>query len=149
MAGSAELFRSATEGFLRRQRMSAGFEVAREVFWGTNGAVEAYVEALAELASGWLGPDAPLAAFLRDERDGFFSGKVVFLDEWVADARGRGQFLELLDAATERLLREGAFTEYGREWVGSVVAALRARIAHGGQAEPGAAADPGHGPRLL
>ena len=27
--------------------MSAGFKVAGEVFWGTNGAVEAYVETMA------------------------------------------------------------------------------------------------------
>ncbi len=78
-----------------------------------------------------LGPDAPLAVFFQDERDGFYGGKIVFLDEWLADAASRGCFLELLDAATEQLLREGAFTEYGREWVVSVVAALRARVAGG------------------
>ncbi len=116
--------------------MSAGFHVAEEVFWGTNGAVEAYVEALAALAAARLGPDAPLSAFFQEERDGFFGGKVVFLDEWMTEAAGRHRLLELLDAATEQLLREGAFTEYGRVWVGSVVTALRARIAALGSAEP-------------
>lgn len=124
--------------------MSAGFKVGDEVFWGTNGAVEAYAEALAAQAAARLGPEAPLSVFFREERDGFYGGKVLFLDEWLTGAAGRGVFLELLDAATGQLLREGAFTEYGREWVASVVSGLRARIA-GEQrpAEPGVAPDRG------
>ena len=55
--------------------------------------------------------------------------KYEFLDVMLAAPDGRRQFAELLDAATERLLREGAFTEYGQAWVSSVVAALRARVA--------------------
>jgi hypothetical protein len=109
--------------------MSAGFEVDDEVFWGTNGAIETYLEALAAQATARFGPDDPLATFFREERDDFFGGKVVFLDEWLGDTTGRGRFLEVLDAATERLLEDGAFTEYGREWVASVVGQLRARVA--------------------
>ena len=109
--------------------MSAGFEVADEVFWGTNGAVEAYAAALAAQARARLGPDNPLTIYLQDEWVGFFSGKILFLDEWLADAAGRDQFLELFDAATEQLLRDGTFTDYGREWVGSEMASLRTRIA--------------------
>jgi hypothetical protein len=80
-----------------------------------------------------------------EQRDSFSMGRVLNLDEWLADATSRGRFLGLLDAATEQLLREGAFTEYGREWVESVVASLRARVAAGGSpdAEPGAAPDRG------
>lgn len=114
--------------------MSAGFKVADEVFWGTNGAVEAYVEALAAQAAARFGPHDPLATFFRDERDGFSSGKIVFLDEWLKDAAARTRFLELLVTATEQLLREGAFTEYGREWVATVVAQLQARVAGDGPA---------------
>ena len=123
--------------------MSAGFSVGEEVFWGTNGAVEAYVEALAAQAAARLGPDAPLAVFFRGERDGFFMGKVVFLDTWLADGPSRERFLGLLDAATEQLLREDAFSEYGRKWVATVIARLRGRVA-GEQrhAETSAAADP-------
>ena len=109
--------------------MSAGFKVAGEVFWGTNGAVEEYVGALADLAASRLGPDDRLAAFLTDERDGYHTGKIVFLDRWLADPAGRARFLGLLDAATERLLAAGAFTEYGREWVATEIARLRATIA--------------------
>ncbi len=107
--------------------MSAGFKVAGKVFWGTNGAVEAYLEALAAQAAARLGPDDRLADFLRDERAGFFSGKVVLLDECVADVAGRERLLALLDAATDQLYPE--FTGYGREWMQTVVAALRARVA--------------------
>lgn len=125
--------------------MSAAFKVGGEVFWGTNGAVEAYAEALAAQAATRLGPDHPLAVHFREERDGFYGGKFLFLDEWLTDAAGRERFLVLLDAATEQLLREGAFSEYGREWVACVMAAVRAKIAAGGSpdAEPGAAADGG------
>ena len=123
--------------------MSAGFKVAGEVFWGTNGAVEAYVETMAVLAVSRYDTDDPLAAYLAEQRDSFSMGRVLYLDEWLANEASRGRFLELLDVATEQLLWEGAFTEYGREWVASVVTALRARIAAGGSAEPGAVADGG------
>jgi hypothetical protein len=124
--------------------MSAGFKISDEVFWGTNGAVEAYAEALAAQAAARLGPDHPLSVHFREERDGFYGGKILFLDEWLADTDGREQFLGLLDAATEHLLQDGVFTEYGREWVATVVADMRARIAGGRRhAEPGAAPDTG------
>ena len=124
--------------------MSAGFKVADEVFWGTNGEVEAYAEALAAQAAARLGPDDPLSVYFREERDGFYGGTILFLDEWLADAAGRERFLGVLDAATEQLLREGAFTEYGREWVATVVARLRTRVAgEQGPAEPKVAPDCG------
>ncbi len=109
--------------------MSAGFKIADEMFWGTNGAVEAYAEALATQAAARLGPDAPLSMSFQEEWAGFYGGKMIILDEWLAASAGRDEFLELLDAATERLLQEGAFTDYGREWVASVVDTLRARVA--------------------
>jgi hypothetical protein len=94
---------------------------------GTNGAVEAYLEALAAQAAARFGGDDLLAGLLREERDGFFSGKVVRLDECVADVAGRERFLAALDAATDQLYAE--FTKYGRERMQTVVAALRARVA--------------------
>ncbi len=111
--------------------MSAGFKVAGEVYWGTNGAVEAYLEALAEQAAARFGPDDLLAAFFRDERDTFHTGKIVFLDKLLAVPQARGRLVELFDAATEQLLREGAFTDYGREWVEAVMRPLRSRLAGG------------------
>lgn len=109
--------------------MSAGFVLAGEFFWGTNGAVETYVEALAELAVARFGAADSLAVYLAERRDSFSMGGTLFLDEWVADEASRARFLQLLDAATEQLLRGDTFTEYGREWVASMVSQLRARIA--------------------
>src|ERR1700761_6943418 len=100
--------------------MSATFKFDGEMFYGTNGAVEAYIEALATLATDRFGPDDPLAKFLRDERDAFTMGKLVFLDPWLKDLPVRKRFLELLDAATKQLLEEGIFTESGQQWVSSV-----------------------------
>ena len=111
--------------------MSAGFKVDGEVFWGTNGAVEDYVIALADLAADRLGPTHPLAEYLADQRDGFHTGAIVRLDDWLDQPADRRQFLELLDAATDRIKREGSFTEYGREWIATTVADLRERIAAG------------------
>jgi hypothetical protein len=54
--------------------MSAGFKVGDDVLWGTNGAVETYVESLAAQATAQFGPDDPLAAFFRHERESFFMG---------------------------------------------------------------------------
>src|SRR5262245_30360433 len=100
--------------------MSAGFKVAGEVFWGTNGAVESYVETMAADAATRFGPGDPLAAYLAEQRDSFSMGRVLYLDEWLADAAGRERVLAVLDAATERLLRDEVFSDYGREWVASV-----------------------------
>lgn len=121
--------------------MSAGFKVAGEVFWGTNGAVEAYVEAMAADAAARFGPGDPLAAYLAEQRDSFSMGRVLYLDEWLADAAGRERFLAVLDTASERLLQGDVLSDYGREWVASVLASLRARVAAGGSAESVAAPD--------
>lgn len=110
--------------------MSAGFKVADEVFWGTNGAIEAYVEAMAAEAAGQFGPDDPLTVFFHQEREQFFTGKVVFLDEWAVELDSRQRLLELLDAATKRLLHSDMLTGYGREWVSVVIAELRDSILH-------------------
>jgi hypothetical protein len=109
--------------------MSAGFKVAGEVFWGTNGAVESYVVAMAADAAARFGPDDPLAAYLAEQRDSFSMGQVLYLDQWLTDAAGRERFLAVLDTTTERLLQSEAFSEYGREWVASVIASLRGGIA--------------------
>ncbi len=105
--------------------MSAGFSIGNKVFWGSNGAVESYIEVMAAKAAERFGPDDPLAVFLRDEREQFYMGKVVFLDDWAADISRRRQFFELLDAATSQLLHSGLFNDCGREWVASVIAELR------------------------
>jgi hypothetical protein len=111
--------------------MSAGFKIAGEVFWGTNGAVEEYVAAIADEATARFGPDDGIAGFFRDERDCFSSGRVVFLDGMLGAPESRARFLTVLDAATERLQRAGTFTEYGRDWVESTIGRLRAKVAGG------------------
>jgi hypothetical protein len=106
--------------------MPAGFEFADEVFWGSNGAVEAYVETLAQLAAERFGDADDLAAFFRDEAGGFFTGKVVFLTEVLPDKPSRDKFLHLLAAASERLRDE--FTDLGRAWIDDVIRRLGERI---------------------
>lgn len=111
--------------------MPAGFSYSDEGFWGTNSSIEVFVETLAGLAAARLGPDAPLAAFLREELEGFFVGKVVELDDVLRDAATRAVFVELLDTATSRLLEDGAFSDRGRVWVSTVMGALRDKVAGG------------------
>jgi hypothetical protein len=115
--------------------MSAGFKVGGEVFWGTNGSVEAYVEVLAGLAAARFGPGDPLTVYLAGQRDSFSMGRVLYLDEWLAHPTARQRFLGLLDAATKQLLQDGVFTAYGQEWVATVITSLRARNALGSPAE--------------
>jgi hypothetical protein len=114
--------------------MSAGFDIDGEVFWGTNGAIEAYVEAMAEQSAARFGADHPWTRFFNEQRDGFFSGKVVFLDELIRGAPSRADLVELLDLATAELARREVFTEFGRQWVAETIPALRKRIEIGGTA---------------
>jgi hypothetical protein len=69
-------------------------------------------------------------------RDAFYGGRIVALDEFLAPPQSRSRLLEVFDAATEQLLRDGVFTDYGREWVESTMRPLRARLSGG----PGAPA---------
>jgi hypothetical protein len=106
--------------------MGAGFKFDDRIFWGTNSAVEAYLEALAHLAAERFGPDDALAAFLRDEHDGFFTGKIVFLTGVLPDKPSRDKFLTIL-AAAEQL--RGEFTDHGRAWIDGEIRSLSERIA--------------------
>ncbi|VTT97998.1 unnamed protein product [Gemmataceae bacterium] len=112
--------------------MSAGFKFADVVFWGTNGAVEALLEALVAQAESRFGTNDHLTTFLRDERTGFFSGKVVCLDELLGNPVARQRFLSLLDDAPRELIRAGTLTEYGSAWLGTEIAGLRDHIRRDG-----------------
>ena len=112
--------------------MSAGFDVNGETFWGTNGAVETYVELLSVCASGKLGKEHPISRFFKEERDGFFTGKVVFLDSLLKDSDNRSLLVTLLDDATRQIREEGIFTAYGYEWIDTVVVNLRKQLASTG-----------------
>lgn len=124
--------------------MSSGFTVGGKEFVGTNGAVEAYVAAMATLAAERYGADDPLAAYLASIRENPSWGWMVSLDPWATDAIGRGRLLELLDGATDLLRRENVFTDYGKTWIESVVSAMRSWIATVTPAEPHAVADVAH-----
>jgi hypothetical protein len=108
--------------------MSAGFEVADEIFWGTNGAIEAYVESLGAAAARLYGPEDPLARFLRGQLEGFFPGIVVVLDEHVVGRDACERFLRALDESTQQLLGGETFSDLGREWVATVMVRLRQKV---------------------
>jgi hypothetical protein len=57
-------------------------------------------------------------------------GAVIFLDEVLPDASAYQQFIQLLDGATQALLEANTFSEYGREWVETVVGSLRTRLSY-------------------
>lgn len=108
--------------------MSAGFKLDDTVFWGSNGAIEAYLEALAEQATLHLGRLHPVARHFRSERECFFTGAVVDLAPIAEDIAARARLLELFDLATDPLLGTGTFSEAGRLWVRDVIGDLRRRL---------------------
>lgn len=108
--------------------MSAGFDIDGEVFWGTNGAIEAYLEAMGRVARERFGLDDPLTRFLHDALVEFCPGYVLFLDEFLTSPDGRKRFLLVLDGATHALLRGDNFSEFGKNWVATVVSAFRERL---------------------
>ena len=109
--------------------MSSGFRIEGEVFWGTNGAVEALVDAIAEVARRRFGPADSLANFFYRDSGDLFMGRIVDLDEAVIDIASRAHFLHLFDTATEQLLQSDIFSEYGRAWLSSTMRDLRDRVA--------------------
>jgi len=108
--------------------MSAGFKISEQVFWGTNGAIEVYIEAIAQQAAIRFGTDDRMAAFFREERAGFFMGKVISLDTLLLDATSCRHFLEVLNVATEQLFERDIFSEYGRVWLWDTARELRAHV---------------------
>jgi hypothetical protein len=108
--------------------VSAGFRLDGEVYWGTNGTVEVYLERLAEEAAHTLGEHHPWVGWLRGWREAFYRGAVVGLDEILGDHADRRVFATLWDHAPHRLLAEHLFTEHGRRWVAEVGTALRQRL---------------------
>src|SRR5690242_159739 len=111
--------------------MSAGFKIAGEVFWGSNGAIEVYLDALASQAAAQFGSYDPIAVFFRSERDLFFTGAVTVLDPVLSSTLGRERFLRVLDGATEELLASDSLSEYGKSWAKAVVGNLRQRVLDG------------------
>ena len=49
--------------------MSAAFDFRDEVFWGSNGSIEVYLEALGDEAAARFGAADPLATFCRWKRE--------------------------------------------------------------------------------
>jgi hypothetical protein len=109
--------------------MSAAFSIGDSDYWGTNGAIEAYLGRMACLAADTPSINPILVAWLAEERESFFTGYVVFLDEVLTDERVISQFLGLLDRATAEFLRGDEFTEYGKDWIRAEIPRLRAQLA--------------------
>jgi len=106
--------------------LSAGFDFGGQVHWGTNGAIEAYLESMVRIGYERLGRTDPVPAALDDELVGFFPGKVILLDPILRTTSDREHFIQLLDAATLDL--EWSFTDLGRRWIATEIRELRARI---------------------
>jgi hypothetical protein len=113
--------------------MTAAFKFRDELFWGTNGAIEGYLEALADRAFGLFGPGDQQGEFFRYERESWSMGKLVALDELLTDRPACKKFLQILDASTEKILQDDVFTDLGKEWIRTTVSALRSRVADAAQ----------------
>ena len=108
--------------------MPAGFDIDGKTFYGSNGAIERYIEAIGDHAAARFGPGDEIAAFFREAKEGYFTGMIVFLDPLLRDAASRARFIELLDAATEDLLRQNVWTETGKSWVSTRIAEFRQHL---------------------
>lgn len=111
--------------------MSAGFNFRGETYWGTNGAIEIYLEALTDESKARFGMANPMMTFFHQEREEFFMGKIVFLDALLPDADSCQRFIQVFDAATDQIMRTDVFSEYGRLWIKETLGLLRQRIVEG------------------
>jgi len=109
--------------------VSAGFEVTGEIVWGTNGAIEAYLDCLADASASLVGAEDRMSAFFRDERAMFNMGAIVRLDALLANADARPRLLAVFDLATTQLQASGILTDYGMNWLDASAPQLRKLIA--------------------
>jgi hypothetical protein len=109
--------------------MPAGFNINGKTFYGSNVAIESYIEAIAKHAQARFGAEDEVAVFFRDAKRGYFTGMIVFLDPVLRDAASRARFIELLDAATEDLSRQNMWTERGKAWVSTRIPEFRQQLA--------------------
>jgi hypothetical protein len=112
--------------------MSSAFHIGDDTFWGSNGAIDTYLEIMKDLAVAHFGAQDPLAVHLtevHESRRSSARSRVVLLDHWLLDTESRDRFLWLLDTATDVVLQQGTFTNAGREWIAMIVTKLRTRIA--------------------
>jgi len=108
--------------------VSAGFEVAGEVVWGTNGAIEAYLDCLADASAALVGAEDRMTTFFRDERAMFNMGAIVRLDALLGSADAKTRLLAVFDLATTRLQTSGIFSDYGLQWLDASAPQLRTLI---------------------
>ena len=109
--------------------MSAGFEVAGEVVWGTNGAIEAYLDCLADTSAALVGAEDRMTSFFREERAMFNMGAIVRLDALLGNADAKTRLLAVFDLATTQLQASGIFSAYGLQWLDASAPQLRTLIA--------------------
>jgi len=110
--------------------VSAGFEVAGEVVWGTNGAIEAYLDCLADASAALVGAEDRMTAFFREERATFNMGAIVRLDMLLGNADAKTRLLAVFDLATTQLQESGIFSDHGLQWLDASAPQLRALIAN-------------------
>jgi hypothetical protein len=108
--------------------VSAAFANGDDLVWGTNGAIEVYLEHLAASAAARFGADDPQAEFFRLQRAAFNMGTVVRLDELLGDAARRARLLAVFDAATIGMRDCGELTAHGLEWLAAAAPQIRRLI---------------------
>jgi hypothetical protein len=97
--------------------MSAGVSFSDEVLWISNQLVEALLGALANQAEACLGPAHPMSCSFRESFEGYYSGFIVFFDEWAGDKETKEHLLSIMSAAADDLCRQKVLTEYGEQWL--------------------------------
>lgn len=97
--------------------MSAALKLKGELFWGTNGLVEACLEAFADSAEPGIREDDAIAAWCRQERERFFPGAVVALDPLVETGAIRNRLALVVARSEELLKRNGGLSDAGVAWV--------------------------------
>src|SRR5262249_11324650 len=128
VAGRVQAHLQVVRGESEIAPVSAAIACGAELVWGSNGAIELYLEQLAAAAAVHGGPDDRLVRFFAFERAAFNMGAVVQLDTLLGDPAQRTHLLQVFDDATSRMRDCGELTEHGVQWLEAAAPQIRRLI---------------------
>jgi hypothetical protein len=97
--------------------MPAGLQCRGKIVWGTNGMIEACLDAFEKIACERYGISDEIVSWCRSQRTAFFPGAVVEMDSLVQTDDARRRILSVVLKSFATLKKDFSLTDVGKAWV--------------------------------